>query len=277
MKVRDVLKKEVEKLNKYKVEDAILKVQMLLQYSLGVSHEYLINHYEDKIDKSVLRDFELNITDLINGKPIQYIVNNQTFYGYDFYVDENVLIPQPDTECLVEEVIQLAEKLERKLKILDMCTGSGVIAISLRKNLNATVFASDISPQALEIARKNTMLNKTEVSFIESDMFEKIEGKFDIIVSNPPYIETDLIKELSAEVQNEPQIALDGGKNGLDFYRILVKEAGEHLEKNGILAVEIGYNQRENVMKLFEEAGFCEVYAKKDFGNHDRMIIGKWR
>lgn len=278
MKVGEVLKKEVDKLNKFYVEDAILKVQILLQHVLGVSHEYLVTHYEDNIENKYLLEFETAIVDLINGKPIQYIVNSQNFYGLNFYVDENVLIPQPDTECLVEEVIQIGKKFQDKIKILDICTGSGAIAISLRKNLNATVFASDISPQALEIARKNAVMNQTEISIIESDMFEKIENqRFDIIVSNPPYIETETIKNLSDEVKNEPRIALDGGEDGLEFYKILSKEAKNYLKEEGFLAVEIGYNQKEKVMKLFEEEGYHQIYSKKDFGGNDRIIVGNWR
>lgn len=275
MKVKDVLKKEVDKLNSYNIEDSILKVQMILQHTLGVSHEYLVMHYDDEIDNRVIREFELNIVDLINGKPIQYIVNNQIFYGYDFYVDENVLIPQPDTECLVEEVIGIGKRFDKKIKILDICTGSGAIAISLRKNLNATIYASDISSHALDIARKNSVINNAEVSFIESDMFENVNEKFDIIVSNPPYIETDVIKELSDEVKNEPLLALDGGKDGLKFYKILAENAKNYLVSGGILAVEIGYNQKDDVIKLLKENGWCDIYSKKDFGNNDRIVVAK--
>lgn len=275
MKVKDVLKKEVDKLNSYNIEDSILKVQMLLQHILGVSHEYLVTHYDDEIDNTTIREFELDIVDLINGKPIQYILNNQVFYGYDFYVDENVLIPQPDTECLVEEVIQIGKNFDKKIKILDICTGSGAIAVSLRKNLNATIYASDISNEALDIARKNAVINNVEVSFIESDMFENISEKFDIIVSNPPYIESDVIQKLSEEVKNEPLLALDGGKDGLNFYRILAENAKKYLESDGILAIEIGYNQKDAVVKILEEYGWKNVYSKKDFGNNDRIVVAK--
>lgn len=278
MKVGEVLKKEVDKLNSFHIEDAILKVQILLQHVLGVSHEYLVMHYDDNIDNKDLLEFQTAIVNLINGKPIQYIVNSQNFYGLNFYVDENVLIPQPDTECLVEEVIQIGKKFEKKIQILDICTGCGAIAISLRRNLNATIFASDISMEALEIATKNAVLNHAEISTIESDMFEKIEDlKFDIIVSNPPYIETKTIKDLSDEVKNEPIIALDGGEDGLKFYRILSKEAKKYLKDGGFLAVEIGYNQKEDVMKLFEEEDYEQIYSKKDFGGNDRIVVGKWR
>lgn len=275
MKVKDILKKEVDKLNSYNIEDSILKVQMLLQHNLGMSHEYLVTHYDDEIDNKVIREFELDIVDLINGKPIQYIVNNQVFYGYDFYVDENVLIPQPDTECLVEEVIRIGKKFDKKVKILDICTGSGAIAVSLRKNLNATICASDVSYEALDIARKNAVINNVEVSFIESDMFENISEKFDIIVSNPPYIESDVIQKLSEEVKNEPLLALDGGKDGLNFYRILAENANKYLESGGILAIEIGYNQKDSVVKILEEYGWKNIYSKKDFGNNDRIVVAK--
>lgn len=277
MKVRDILKKEVDKLNKYNVEDAILKVQLLLQYKLNISHEYLINHYEDEIEKTVLKEFDKNIVDLLNGKPIQYITNKQSFFGYDFYVDENVLIPQPDTECLVEEVINIVKKLNKKVDILDICTGSGAIAVSIQKNINGNVTASDISKEALEIAKKNIAQNNAKVDLIESNMFENIKGKFDIIVSNPPYIETSVIKNLSKEVKTEPKIALDGGEDGLEFYRILTKKSGEYLKENGILAVEIGYDQKDRVIELFEKNGFVDVYSKKDFGNNDRIVVGKRR
>lgn len=277
MKIKDILKKEVDKLNSYKVEDAILKAQILLQHILGVSHEQLTIHYEDDIDKHLLREYQKDIVQLINGKPIQYIVNNQIFYGYNFYVDENVLIPQPDTEILVEEVINIAKSLPQTPTILDICTGSGAIAVAIRKNLECTMYASDISKNALEIARKNTVINNTEVSFIHSDMFENISRKFNIIVSNPPYIETKVIDTLSQEVKNEPRMALDGGRDGLDFYRILVDKARKYLEKDGILAVEIGYNQKQEVIQIFEKYGFSDIYAKKDFANQDRIVVGKWR
>ena len=266
----------IAELNKQKIEEASLKAQMLIEYELGVSHEKFVMNCEDEMSKESAERFFCRIDMLIKGKPIQYIVNNQNFYGYDFYVDENVLIPQPDTEILVEEVIEIGKKIDKKAKILDICTGSGAIAVSIRKNLECTMYAADISQSALEIARKNTVINNTEVSFIHSDMIENISGEFDMIVSNPPYIETETIKDLSDEVKNEPILALDGGKDGLDFYRILVEQAGNYLKKNGILAVEIGYNQKKEVMELFEKSGFCDVYSKKDFGNQDRIVVGKW-
>ncbi|MCX4302744.1 MAG: peptide chain release factor N(5)-glutamine methyltransferase [Clostridia bacterium] len=195
--------------------------------------------------------------------------------GLNFYVNENVLIPQPDTEILVEEVLQLLKQNVSK-KILDICTGSGAIAISIAKmQENSTVTASDISEEAINIARKNSVDNNTDIEFVVSNMFEKINGKFDIIVSNPPYIEEKVISTLPKEVQKEPYIALFGGEDGLKFYRIIAKEGKKFLNANGYIAVEIGYNQKEKVIELFEKEDYKEVYSKEDFGGNDRIVIAK--
>lgn len=195
--------------------------------------------------------------------------------GLNFYVNENVLIPQSDTEILVEEVLQLLKQNVSK-KILDICTGSGAIAISIAKmQENSTVTASDISEEAINIARKNSVDNNTDIEFVLSNMFEKINGKFDIIVSNPPYIEENVISTLPKEVQKEPYIALSGGEDGLKFYRIIAKEGKKFLNANGYIAVEIGYNQKEKVIELFEKEEYKEVYSKKDFGGNDRIVIAK--
>lgn len=277
MKIREVLKNGIIKLNKYEIDEPILKARSLLEYELNVSSEYVAVHIEDEIDSEIIEMFERHIEEMVKGKPLQYITNSQWFYGFNFYVDENVLIPQPDTEILVEEVVDIAKNMSRDLKILDICTGSGAIAVAISRNIDAEITASDISKNALEIAKKNALNNETKINFVESDMFENINGKFDIIVSNPPYIETETIEKLSEEVKNEPMLALDGGGDGLKFYRILAEQSKKYLVSDGILAVEIGYNQREEVMNIFEKSGFVEVYSKKDFGENDRIVVGKWR
>lgn len=231
MKIREVLKNGIKNLTENKVEESILKAKMLLAYELGMKNESLAMHLEDEIEPEIQKKFDCHLQKLIAGKPIQYVTNLQEFYGLNFYVDENVLIPQPDTEILVEEVIEICKDSKKNLKILDICTGSGAIAISLSKNLKAQIVASDISKESLEIAKENALKNQTKVEFVESDMFENIGGKFDMIVSNPPYIETETIKTLSKEVKNEPILALDGGKDGLNFYRILADKARNYLKK----------------------------------------------
>ena len=276
MNLREVLKQGIEKLKENNIEDASLKAKMLLSEILEMKKEYLIVHEEEILDEPDINTFFEKIDRLVNNEPIQYILNRQDFMGLNLYVDSNVLIPQPDTEILVEEVIALASEKEN-LKILDMCTGSGAIAISLAKYIkNSNVYATDISENALEIAKDNSLKNITDITFIHSDVFENVkENEFDFIVSNPPYIETEVIKTLSKEVQNEPHIALDGGEDGLYFYRKISKEAFDFLKQDGYLAFEIGYNQREAVENLLRENGYKNIYSKKDLGGNDRIVIGQ--
>ena len=197
----------------------------------------------------------------------------------NFYVDKDVLIPRADTEILVEEVIKLAKKVGAK-KILDLCTGSGAIAVSLAKYINKSeITATDISNEALRIAKLNAKNNNVEdrITFISSDLFQNVpEEKYDIIVSNPPYIKTKDIKTLNKDVQKEPKLALDGGIDGLDFYRKITKKADEYLKFGGFLCFEIGFDQKEDVIKLIEEQGkFKSTYSKKDLCDNDRIVITK--
>ena len=282
MKIKDVLIKANSILNENSIDDANMKSRILLSDLLGKNKEYLMIHADDEIEEGLSNIFFERIDRLKNHEPLQYIINKQEFMGFDFYVDKNVLIPQPDTENLVEEVIFLTEKLRKnekvELRILDLCTGSGAIAISISKLIrNCLVYASDISQDALKIAEENSSRNQANVMFFESDLFEKISElyKFDIIVSNPPYIESDTINSLSEEVKNEPILALDGGEDGLDFYRKIVKGAKKYLNQNGYLALEIGYNQRVEVEKILEENGYKNIYSRKDLAGNDRIVVGQ--
>ena len=195
----------------------------------------------------------------------------------DFYVDENVLIPRADTEILVEEVInQCSKKQGREYKILDLCTGSGAIGISLAKYIeNVEVICVDVSKKALEIAEKNAKNNNVDnIKFIYSNMFSNIKDKFDIIVSNPPYIKRKVIEELEKEVQNEPHIALDGGIDGLDFYKIIVNHVYDYLNDEGEVFLEIGYDQKDEVIDLLKHCEkFDKIYSKKDLYGNDRIVV----
>lgn len=281
MIIKEVLKLAVDKLKLNNIEDASIKAKILLAEVLGKEKEYLLIHDQEEIKDNDMLIFMSWIERLEKEEPLQYILNKQEFMGLQFFVDENVLIPQPDTENLVEEVIMLSENIKTendKIKILDMCTGSGAIAISLAKYLKKSlVYASDISIEALKIAEENATRNLTSVVFFESDMFNNIssEFQFDIIVSNPPYIETEIVKTLSKEVQAEPIIALDGGEDGLKFYREIIKNAKDYLKVDGYLAFEIGYNQKHSVMDLLKENGYKNVYSKKDLSGNDRVVIGQ--
>lgn len=273
MNIKDLLIFSTKYLKDNNIDEANLKCKILLASILKVSKEYLIIHDIEELAENIVDEFKNKIEEIKNGKPIQYITNKQEFMGLNFYVNENVLIPQPDTEILVEEVISKM-KQNVSLSVLDLCTGSGAIAISIAKNIDGlTVFASDISDKALEVAKKNAKANNVQVNFILSDMFENINTKFDCIVSNPPYIEDNIIKTLPKEVQNEPYIALAGGEDGLKFYRIIAKNAKKFLKENGFVAVEIGYDQKNKVMQIFENEGYRNIYSKKDFGGNDRIVI----
>lgn len=279
MKQSELLKKGKEILGNKNINEPDEKASKLLQYILNQTREEFIINSLEEVSKNYEEDYLKELGKIINGMPLQYITHKQEFMGLDFYVDENVLIPQPDTEVLVEEAIKLIKNNE-SAKVLDLCTGSGAIAVSIAKySKNTKVIASDISKKALEVANKNVINNNVQnVKLLQSDMFENLKNyKFDFIVSNPPYIESNTIKNLSKEVKNEPKLALDGGKDGLDFYRIILKEAYKYLNKNGYLLLEIGYDQGEKILKLCKEYSCnLNLITKKpikDFGGNNRVII----
>lgn len=281
MKIKEVIQEGKNKLIENKIEDAMLIAKILMQNILKVDRSKIIFVENKELEELKKKEYEQKIEKIIKGKPLQYITNNQEFMKLNFFVNENVLIPQPDTEILVEEVISICETEYKtyNIDILDICTGSGAIGISIAKYIkNMNVTLSDISKEALGIAKRNAKSNGIEknVDFIQSDMFENIDKKFDIIVSNPPYIETDIIETLPKQVKEEPIIALDGGKDGLIFYRILINESQKYLKNNGYLCMEIGYNQKEEVIKLAEKSNvFKKIYSKKDLSGNDRIIICK--
>ena len=278
MKIEELLKEGKRILIENNIEDANIIARILLEFVLKINRNEIFLKQEQEVKIESEEKYRLNIEKIVQGVPLQYITNSQEFMGLSFYVNENVLIPQPDTEILVEEVIKIVSK-ENKMNILDICTGSGCIGISLANAVpNAKITMSDISKNAIETAKKNAKENDVieRIEFIESDMFENIKGKFDIIVSNPPYIETDVINTLSKQVQNEPIIALDGGEDGLVFYKILINEAPNFLKDNGYLCMEIGYDQKEKVIELAKQKGvFSKIEEVKDLSGNDRVIICK--
>lgn len=207
--------------------------------------------------------------------PLAYIFGKTNFYGYDLEVNENVLIPRLDTEILIEKVKNDIISRSEKVSMLDIGTGSGAIAIVLKKETDADVTAVDFSKAALEVAMRNAEKNDADIKFVHSNIFENVEGKFDYIVSNPPYIETEVVKGLDKEVvDHEPMMALDGGEDGLDFYRQIIDEAPKFLNKGGKLYFEIGYNQAEAVSNLMK-TGFKDIQVYKDYGDNDRVVTGE--
>lgn len=282
MKIKETIEKGKNILNKHHFDDSLIIVKELLCHILNENKQYLVIHMEEAIKEELYQKFMNDIEEIIHGKPLQYITNKQEFMGLEFYVDENVLIPQPDTEVLVENVLDICSKIKKEIKILDLCTGSGAIAISLSKVLNENniknhIVASDISEKALNVAKKNDKRHDTNVAFEQSDLFENIKEKdFDIIVSNPPYIKEHIIKTLSRQVQCEPKIALSGGEDGLYFYKKIIDKAYEHIGSEGYLCLEIGYDQRKEVLELFKEyKQYKDIKVNKDLSNNDRCIISK--
>ena len=277
MTIKENLNKGMIMLKNNKVESPKLKARLLLQYVLKKSSQYLIVYDNEEITKKEQWEYFINIEKLSQGIPLQHITHSQEFMKMDFYVNEKVLIPRPDTEILVEEVIKIASKMQNPV-ILDLCTGSGAIGISIAKYVkDAKIYATDISEEALEIARRNAQnLGVTEkIKFIKSNLFDKIKKiKFDIIVSNPPYIKKEDIHYLSEEVQKEPELALNGGDDGLDFYRKIVNQSIEYLKLGSYLCMEIGYDQKIDVIDIIEQENkYVDTYSKKDLYGNDRIIV----
>ena len=274
MNIEELLQKAVLKLKDYNIEESHSKARRLLAFTLKIPKEQIIIHNKRELTIQQVNQYNMYIERILLGEPIQYIIGKQEFMGIDFKVTPDVLIPQPDTEILVEKVIEILEIINNP-KVLDLCTGSGAIAVSIAKYVpKSTIFAADISKKALEIAKQNDIANK--VKFICSNLFENINSKFNVIVSNPPYIKTSEIQGLSKEVQNEPLIALDGGQDGLFFYRAIITQAHEYLENPGYLCLEIGEDQKEQVIELINSSGcYKNIQSFKDFSGHDRVIICK--
>ena len=280
MTIKELLNQGIIMLKNEGIDSPKNKARSILEYTLKKSREYLIIYDKQEITPKQREIYIKNIKKIIKGIPLQYITGIQEFMKIKFFVTKDVLIPQPDTEILVEEVIKIAQTIDRPL-ILDLCTGSGAIAVSIAKYLpEVEIVATDISSKALEIARHNAKFNrvKSNIEFIESNLFAKLKNrKFDIIVSNPPYIPTDEIKTLPKDVQYEPIIALDGGKNGLDFYKKIINTSDEYLKQHGYLCLEIGYNQKESIRKIIEKDNkIKDAYFKKDLCKNDRVVIAQF-
>ena len=277
MNIFELLNEGIERLQSSGVLNARMEAQLVLSKIVDKPKEWLMVHFDEVVSSEDCIAFRDIIEKRIKGEPLQYLLREAYFMGLPFFVNENVLIPRADTEILVESVIQRFTQNE-KIKILDMCTGSGCIAISIKKYLEqAFVFAADISKNAIEVAKNNALKNDVHVEFILSDKFINIPNiKFNVIVSNPPYLTEKEMEELQKEVTYEPSIALAGGKDGLDFYREISLRAKTYLEKNGLLAFEIGYKQGDDVLALLVEQGYENIEVLEDYSGNQRVVIAKW-
>ncbi len=276
MKYQDCYKEGREALRKAGIAEAELDARLLLEYICGTNRNDLLVHGDREVEEEKLVSYRTAIERRAEHIPLQHITGEQDFMGLSFQVNEHVLIPRQDTEILVEEVMRNMQEHDR---ILDMCTGSGCILISLLYYSNwCEGVGVDISAKALEVAQKNASSLLTEEKYpawLQSNLFEKVEGSFDIIVSNPPYIRTDVIETLMPEVRlHEPMQALDGMEDGLFFYQRIVMEAPKYLKKEGILYFEIGHDQALEVADLMKQGGFSEIRVVKDYAGLDRVVYG---
>lgn len=255
------------------VPEAKLNAWLLLEYVSGCSRSHYYAYPDEELSKEVRMQFQ----EVLNARrariPLQYITGVQEFMGHKFLVNDQVLIPRQDTEILVEEALRI---LKPGMHFLDLCTGSGCILLSLLWGCpGISGVGTDISPEALEVAEQNREQLALEAELIESDLFAGIEGPFDLIVSNPPYIRSQELSSLMEEVRlHEPLCALDGHEDGLYFYRRIAEESPSYLKKGGSLYLEIGCDQGDMVSQLLKEQGFCKIEVKKDLAGLDRVVKG---
>ena len=260
-------------LGKAGIADAKTDTWLLMEMACKIDRNFYYMHMMEDMTEEQAKQYQLLIKRRAERVPLQYITGEQEFMGLTFTVNSSVLIPRQDTETLVEEALKAAKP---GMNILDMCTGSGCVLISILKNVDAKGIGYDISKQALNVAKENAKRNHVVCEFERSDLFENVDGTYDIIVSNPPYIPTEVIHTLMPEVKEfEPMEALDGMEDGLHFYRRIVREAKEHLAKGGYLMLEIGHDQGVSVSEMLEYGGYAEVRVIKDLARNDRVVIGK--
>lgn len=262
------------------IEEAALDARLLLEAVCGTDRNDLLVHGEQPVAPEAEEKYLNWIRQRAKHIPLQQLTGEQDFMGLTFSVNEHVLIPRQDTEILVEEVLK---ELHDGMRVLDMCTGSGCILLSLLHYSNACEgLGVDLSAEALEVAGRNVLKVLTpekaeHAHFLQSDLFEKVEGKFEIIVSNPPYIASAEVEKLMPEVRDhEPRMALDGTEDGLHFYRRIIEEAGRHLVSSGMLFFEIGYDQGQTVSELMRTEGYCEVQVVQDYAGLDRVVLGTY-
>ena len=272
---KDILENGTETLKRAGITEAKLDARLLLEYVCETDHSTLYAHPDREVTEAEEQKYNELLLRREKREPVAYILGKWEFMGLSFNVSKDVLIPEQDTEVLVEEALRYCED---KMRILDLCTGSGCIALSLLNYTNEThAVCTDISKAALKVAKENadSLGFGDRAEFIETDLFpDKTIGKFDVIVSNPPYIATEVIKTLAPEVKDyEPNLALDGSKDGLEFYRRIVNGAGEYLFSSGYLIMEIGYDQAEAVKALLTENGkYHDIEVIKDYAGNDRVV-----
>lgn len=258
------------------VPDGAYDAWALMEFAFAMEKSYYFLHADDQMEEKQKERYGEILEKRAQRIPLQQITGSAWFMGYEFYVNDQVLIPRFDTEILVEEAGKL---LGQERKLLDLCTGSGCVLLSLlaeHRKLSLTGMGVDISPQALAVAKENARRLDVKAEFVESDLFSKVQGKYHVITANPPYIASKVIEELMPEVRDhEPHLALDGKEDGLYFYRKIVEQAPKYLKKGGWLCFEIGYDQGESLKAMLEERGYDQIRIVKDLAGLDRVALGQ--
>lgn len=269
-----LMKEAEQKLRDAGFSEARTDVRALMMYVCGMDFVALLRDGDTEVPEDALQRFSVALSERLAHVPVQYITGEQDFCGLTFSVRPGVLIPRPETELLAEAVFRMAAGK----RVLDLCTGSGCIAVTVAKfGTPAFVAATDYSGEALAIAKQNAARLGAEVTFFQGDLFSAVEGTYDIIVSNPPYIKSEVVDTLMPEVREyEPRMALDGQEDGLYFYRRICKEAKEYLLPQGRLMFEIGHDQGCEVAELLQEEGYSEIEVRKDYAGLDRMVFAVW-
>lgn len=263
-----------------KIEDLIeeydnLEGRLILSHLMNLNYTALMLMLRENASEKIVNEFREIVKRRKNGEPLQYILGIWNFYGREFYVGREVLIPRPETEILVEKVLGYVED---GMEILDIGSGTGIISITIAKEKPKTkVYGVDVSQQAYDMSKRNAIkLNAKNVSYELGNLYEPyFEKKFDIIVSNPPYISKKEIKTLEKELKYEPELALYGGEDGLFYYRKIIAQANDHLKDGGYIFFEIGHNQKYDIVKLLEAENFSEIESFKDYNNFDRIVLGR--
>lgn len=273
MTYRETMKRGEKLLSMAGIDDSKTDAWLLLERICRIDRGFYYMHMEDDLPEEQLSEYEITLRKRAEHIPLQYITGETEFMGLKFKVNSSVLIPRQDTETLVEEALKIVQP---GMKVLDLCTGSGCVIVSILHNAGGVEgYAVDISKQALIVAKENAKQNDVTVNFERSDLFDNVTGKFDVIVSNPPYIPTAEITKLMPEVRDfEPTEALDGKEDGLYFYRRILEKCGDYLNPGGKILFEIGCDQGDAVSGLLRDAGFRDVGIVKDLARHDRVVTG---
>lgn len=277
MTVREVIQSGVERLLQKNIETPYLDAAVLLAEAAQTTKERLYASFTDPVSEEAMKNFNLYIEKRLSGYPVSYIRNKKEFYGRTFYVDENVLVPRPDTEILVETALGICGGYERPA-VLDLCTGSGCIAVTVAcecgdRGQPVEIIGTDISKEAGEVYKKNArLLYGKELPFIQSDLFSAVKGSFDLILSNPPYVTDNIVRKLRQKSWPEPELALRGGEDGLFIIRKLIKKSVEYLNRNGYLLLEADPGQMDTIASLIKKEAFTTIDIVRDLANRNRVI-----